>query len=186
MFKGHIYVQPRQSGKTRRLVCQLKNDENSIMIVHNENAVYSLRDCPNNDRIFSVGGLIRKIDQWGVMYDITWIKTILIDGYLFYHNEQKDAINRILWIFSSVESVIVKTTSGILYNENIVKLVRFCNVNMIPLKYLNQTECDITMYNNLLTDPRFTIHQLHEGFREYLPQEQYKTEIRGELYNGKD
>lgn len=182
---GHIYIQPRITGKTTKIIKKfLKDMDTTIVIVKS----YSERDRIKRG-LKSAGVTYRFEHIFSANSEIfeklrcRKVKRILIDDYLFFNNIQQQEIEKVL-MFMNPEKVLVYTTSDQKYDFDTIKYMRIIRKNNFP-SYIIDREWSNKMddlWSNLLTDPNFKIHEWREEQRFMLPKEFFDTEILGELY----
>lgn len=191
-FEGHIYIQPRQSGKTTMLINDIIDDENSCLIVRdNQTKIYikdQVRRSVNFDKKIYTDIMTRVI-QINIIDPLT-VKirsydTIYIDDYFFFSQEYKKRVSMLLEV-TRPKRVIVRSTSDRKYPQQLVKWMRGIRYIGLPIYTLDKKwteQEDVTeLWNNILTDPCFEIHTWHADHKKHLNKEDFEVQIMGEVF----
>jgi hypothetical protein len=176
-MEKHLYIQPRQTGKTTKLIEDfLLDPHNSIIVVISNtmrkvliDKLLSLTDLNNEiknekflfKRIISVDNLLSARYTHG----IGTIKHILFDEYFFIKN--KVGVYRTIQSLR-LEKLSLYSTADKEYKESLIKIVKHFKKYNIPL-ILDYPEL-VEYHHNFITDDDIIIH-------EYKLSEDYETKM---------
>jgi len=182
MFReGHIYIQPRRSGKTTSLLEMMGDGDILITVV--KNFPMPMRKGYINivtPREFThmTDGLINS--RLNKPYNL------LIDEWFHYSDNVKKDIHNIIntHLFGDI---IIKSTSDKLYNRTVIDMLRMLKSIKDPSLSFTDIEDEYIKnfkdeYNSILSDPRFTIHEWCDFYKKELSKLNYNIEILGEVF----
>lgn len=177
----HIFISPRQSGKTTKLIrtfeANCEEGKNTYLLLHSKASyVNSIKRVNPEFRsnVFYVDSFVGDCEILEIP------EAILIDDYFnmlpFYKKELYEYVTK-----NDIE-VIIRATSDRLYNLNTVDLIAIMKDFRIDPEVLKEDIRD-DYYYNFLTDNDATIEteetREDSNFKDKLDKEHYQTEILG-------
>jgi hypothetical protein len=188
-----MYIQPRQSGKTNKIVSlfvgNIKSDlKCPMLIVKNEQHKNEILRC--------VGCLVSK-SQYYHVYTVAEIERgehtrvchtdVLIDEYLCFSLEEKATIYRNFVGKHRKSNIVIYTTADRFYDKKEIEGMKLWK--QIPQEFLlqwavgMQTERFAKLFVNLISEPCCeVIPWVYEEKRKFMSENEFKLSCMGQVY----
>lgn len=169
--KIEFFIEPRQSGKTSKILKDMK-----VLQMIGQNVLYigpNRHYIPSASHCFDQQFQVKQIN--GVKYD-----TVFLDEYLFFEDMNIRKCNA--YLPAITKNIIIRTTAKELVNKNILNLVQNARKYYIS-NCLDLAQPEVNyLYHNLISHPKTELITKHNDWKEFLTEEAFKTEVMGLLF----
>lgn len=193
--KCEMNIQPRQSGKSEKIIQYCKrNPTGSIIIITLNRQMGNitkerLREVGNKNNNIEIIP-VNNLDKIKYFRGRSKIEQCFIDEYLFYtKNEQKGVYYFLKNIPLKILDIKIFTTSYRMVNEclfYIVKMEKSGELSPDIREFIKKEYMDEYnyLYHNFLTDPKTKIFNSYEYAKKMFSKEIFETEYLGKLFKG--